>query len=382
MVLFVLIVLLAVIAFATYFNLQNFPAPTGSFAVGVTEVHVIDTKRKETNAPGAARELMLHVWYPAGKTNIQKKSDVYNADAMENIQEFMSKKSGMPQWIFAGLPSTKVYETLQAPIGLHQYPVIIMSHGAGPMVQQYTWLGQELASHGYIVVGINHTYMAAVTKFPDGRVIKSLLHQKKKEGKHVSDAWKAEQRATCVADIQFVLDYLKMSNEDQLSFLYHKLDLARIGVCGHSFGGTVAMQVCQQDARVKAGICMDQGFKGKDAKIPLLAPVLNLMAEKSHAWQGARGAEERQELIELSKQKNSKMQLVSIKDVGHAGFLDVPLLMHATVMTQLLSRFIDIDVNASSAQACKAIVNIKSVIVAFFAEHLKGNIALQIKQIP
>lgn len=368
----VVVPLLAFFIFSAWFNFQNFPAPTGSFAVGATELHAIDVQREETNELGKPRELMLHVWYPTKETKDQQKSDTYSADAMANMLAFMSKQSGMPQWLFAGLRNTKTYEAKHATVGENQYPVIVLSHGAGPMVQQYSWLGEELASHGYIVVGINHTYMAAVTRFPDGRVIESLLGKKKKEGKQIADAWKAEQRSVAVADIQFVLDYLMTINEEQASPLFHKVDLARVGVCGHSFGGTVIMQVCQRDTRVKAGVCMDQGFKGNDANIPLLAPVLNLMAEKSHAWHGERGAHERQELIALSRQESSKLSLATIPGIGHAIFLDLPLLLHTTLITQLLSHCVDFDIDASSAQARKAIEQIKSEIVSFFGKRVKN----------
>ena len=32
-------------------------------------------------------------------------------------------------------------------------------------------IAEELASHGYVVVGVNHTYESAVTVFADGRVV-------------------------------------------------------------------------------------------------------------------------------------------------------------------------------------------------------------------
>ena len=55
-------------------NLNNFPAPTGCYGVGTTELHLIDTKRKEPNNPNSPRELMLHIWYP---TNIKTENFVY-----------------------------------------------------------------------------------------------------------------------------------------------------------------------------------------------------------------------------------------------------------------------------------------------------------------
>ena len=48
--------------------------------------------------------------------------------------------------------------------------MLIFSHGWGGFRAQNTYQMQELASHGYVVVGMEHTYGAVVTVFPDGQV--------------------------------------------------------------------------------------------------------------------------------------------------------------------------------------------------------------------
>jgi predicted dienelactone hydrolase len=48
------------------------------------------------------------------------------------------------------------------------YPVLIFSHGLTGFRNQNTFEVEELASHGYIIVGIDHTYDAAATIFTDG----------------------------------------------------------------------------------------------------------------------------------------------------------------------------------------------------------------------
>jgi len=40
----------------------------------------------------------------------------------------------------------------------------------GPAIPDYTVLAENLASHGYIVVGINPTYTSNLIAFPDGRI--------------------------------------------------------------------------------------------------------------------------------------------------------------------------------------------------------------------
>ena len=51
------------------------------------------------------------------------------------------------------------------------YPVLIFSHGFGGLPELNTIQAEELASQGYVVVALNHTYDSIVNVFPDGRII-------------------------------------------------------------------------------------------------------------------------------------------------------------------------------------------------------------------
>ncbi|WP_212982567.1 alpha/beta hydrolase [Paenibacillus cineris] len=50
------------------------------------------------------------------------------------------------------------------------FPLIILSHGMGPGMVLHASQAEELASHGYVVAAIDHTYSTLATVFPDGRV--------------------------------------------------------------------------------------------------------------------------------------------------------------------------------------------------------------------
>src|SRR5215213_11145711 len=66
-----------------------------------------------------------------------------------------------------------VHAVEDAPVAADEprYPLVLLSPGSGIMPAVYTALAEELASHGFIVVGVNHTYNASVTVFADGRVV-------------------------------------------------------------------------------------------------------------------------------------------------------------------------------------------------------------------
>ena len=49
-------------------------------------------------------------------------------------------------------------------------PLVVLSPGFTSPRSTLTALAEDLASHGYVVAGIEHTYESFATAFPDGRV--------------------------------------------------------------------------------------------------------------------------------------------------------------------------------------------------------------------
>lgn len=352
-------------------NRNNFPIPTRQYGVGTIYHHLIDTHRIESNNPNAHRELMLHLWYPTNMT-IKTAETSYDQDALKNALEFIHQQSGIPFWLLSGLKKTKTYAKPNELISLNNeiYPVIIISHGAGPMIEHYTALCEELASHGYIVVGVNRPYMAPITRFPDNRIIKGLLNAKKKEGKEAAKIWKKEQAEVAIHDIDFVLNSIEKLNAQSSWPLYNKLDLDHIGICGHSAGGTLAMRMCMKDDRFKAGVALDSELR--DNKIMTFStPFLAIIGEKSHLWIGQEGKKAKEKLIQLAQMSNKHMSIIRFKDAGHGVFYDLPLLLHTTLATQIASHIMHFDIDTSSSQARDIIKNVNHCIVNFFDTVLK-----------
>lgn len=366
-------IIFVIIGTAIYYNLNNFPAPRGKFGVAKMEQYLIDTSRIETNQPGTHRELMLHIWYPSATRKASPQAP-YDPDALENALEFMHQQSSLPTWLMNGLRGTKTYAQYNKKIAADtsMYPVIIATHGSGTMIQHYTSLWEELASHGYIVIGINHPYMAAVTRFPDGRIINSFMPAKQKESKVVARAWKKEQFEVMVIDVKFVIDNLIKLNKQPDWLLYNKLDIDNLGMCGHSGGGSLTMRMCLEDKRIKAGVALDSTTRGNYALEPFDTPFLVLLCEKSHAWAGEEGKQDLKKLNVLCHKPGMNMNIITFKNVGHATFIDLPLLLHTTLLTQMLSRVIHIDLDTSSAQASNVTKIAKKYVMQFFDKYLKN----------
>jgi pimeloyl-ACP methyl ester carboxylesterase len=88
--------------------------------------------------------------------------------------------------------------------------------------------------------------------------------------------------AAWTADIGFVLSRLEeLDAGDASSRFTGRLDMSRVGVVGHSFGGAAAALFCQQDTRCKAGVDIDGAPHGSVIQSGLRQPFLFLLSDHS-----------------------------------------------------------------------------------------------------
>ncbi|MGL4622730.1 alpha/beta hydrolase [Chroococcidiopsis sp.] len=244
----------------------TFPKPTGDYAVGTTSLYFADPEREETftEDPNDKREITAKVWYPS-----EKVPGATTAPYMsEELSRALASGFGVPPQDFTKfIQSISTHSVENAPVGTAEskYPVVFLSHGGGDMPEFNTVRAEELASQGYIVVAINHTYESAVNILSDGRV---APHSP------LPDA--ADNVAARAEDIQFVLDELEKFNagSDPTGLFNGKLDLNRLGVFGVSTGGATAAEILSIDPRFKAGANLDGTLRGDTPNASLSQPYL------------------------------------------------------------------------------------------------------------
>lgn len=257
----------------------SFNQPQGPYSVGTTVYHFIDKERPDEYSanPTDNRELMVQLWYPA-EHGATEKTAAYIRD-VSAITQGLEHALSFPAWTLnhLGLVKTHAYNNIQLSSAEQKYPVLIFSHGMTGFRNQNTFQVEELASHGYIVVGIDHPYDAAATVYPDGREI--LIQMNNLSGFEGLDA----HMPLWTEDVSFILDRLEQLNkQDEQNLFTGRLDLDRIGMFGHSYGGATAVQMLMKDARIKAAINMDGTLYGDP--IPgtgLTKPYLQMNGEKS-----------------------------------------------------------------------------------------------------
>jgi dienelactone hydrolase len=261
-------------------NDMSLPNPTGNHYVGRMSIQLTDENRLEAYSDDKAdkrRELVVWIWYPCTPPPISdSKPAIYLPGRWSEADIVNGVKLGTTRF--------RCHSFENAPIDSSQtmYPVVIFSQ-AGFSVLSYSAIIEEIASHGYIVVGINHTYDAPVTIFSDGRVMP--VSQKFMEGVNSqagsfeeSFRFRAEVADYKTADFKFVVDQLEIINKAS-SVLADRLDITRLGVFGHSLGGNAALEFCRNDDRCKAAVNLDGANWNEVGKLGLTKPAMVIAAE-------------------------------------------------------------------------------------------------------
>ena len=246
---------------------DDLPEPTGPFNVGTQVFEWTDVLREEwfTKDSNDYRKLVVQAWYP---TMEESDEGISYLDFPEKRIVPLSLRIELPQYLIRHIQNVKTNSILNASVRKSNdlYPLILFSHGLGGMRMQNTVQMEELASRGYVVLAMDHTYDANVTVFSDGSIaeFRSGLREDATE----QEFWdiRIPQINTRAADLAFILDNINQfsSNGNQL---WQSTDLSKVGVFGHSFGGATSVVASFRDPRIDACINLDGWTEPIESKI-------------------------------------------------------------------------------------------------------------------
>jgi dienelactone hydrolase len=248
------------------------PWPTGPYAVGRLTYEWIDVKH----------ELFAWIWYPATPTQPSQATNEYLPSSWRSAVEHQ-RGTLLTRFLTRDLSRVRTHSIGDADVSAQRpsYPVVVMRAGLSGLVTGYTSLAEDLASHGYVVVGFDAPYRSSVVLFPDGR----LIERAPQNNLDALGEPEQEQRARELvhvwsADIGFALDQLEQLNtSDPSSKFLGRLDMQRVGVFGHSLGGATALQFCHDDSRCKAGIDVDGAPLGSVIAEGVTRPFMFLLSD-------------------------------------------------------------------------------------------------------
>jgi pimeloyl-ACP methyl ester carboxylesterase len=256
---------------------DSLPEPTGPHSVGRVSYDWVDRARTEIYAanPEDRRELVVFVWYPA-KPQAAVELAAYMPPVWAPAVEFLGLD-------VAGMRSHAIPDVAVASDN-SAYPVLVLSPSGFPPLLLGA-IAEELASHGFVVVGVNHTYETTVTAFADGRVVPTnpaatggALGPQTGSYEEVFQ----QRAAVCdykAADLASVAGQLEQLNTDPTQLLAGRLDLSRVAAFGHSFGGNAALEWCRIDRRCVAAVNLDGALWSEVGRIGLDRPAMQVLAE-------------------------------------------------------------------------------------------------------
>jgi|HubBroStandDraft_2_1064218.scaffolds.fasta_scaffold07288_6 dienelactone hydrolase len=326
------------------------PEPTGPGPVGATSLWLIDVSRPDPWAAGVnARELMVSLWYPATPSDGQRAR--YVTPAESELQLTSRGITDVPPGMLSTVRTNAVSDA--TPAGRQRgLPLALLSPGFTSPRSTLTALAEDLASHGYVVAGIDHTYESFATAFPDGRVTTCLA----RETRHRGEGFWEKVVAGRAADVSFVLDQLTGAHPAWPGAAL--IDPSRIAMAGHSIGGAAAIAAMLADSRIRAGLDMDGSTYAQIPDLGLARPFL-FLGKRSNYTPGSGGAV-------TTWERDWKLMIgwkrwLLVAGAVHASFTDLGLLADQA----------GIDIGAGLPGA-RSLDITRAYVRAFFDQHLRS----------
>ena len=246
------------------------PAPTGSFGVGRLPFELVDSSRSDPADGAHSRVVAGWIWYPATHGAAEGQERALPGEWGDLRAAASAAKLGASA--AEAMRTLTVHATTRAPWApaVTRAPVLLFAPGNGWLPTDYSVLLEDLASHGYVVVGLAPVGLADVVRLRDARTIRKTLGV----GAAIGDDQLHAHR-----DALYLLSHLADFDADKSAPWFEHLDLERIGTFGHSLGGTTALVAAFEDSLVRAAINLDGDAMGTVTEVRPRVPLLYVTSE-------------------------------------------------------------------------------------------------------
>jgi predicted dienelactone hydrolase len=405
---------LLVVAAATplvLFPVFALPKPKGPHPVGVRSFEMVDSSRPGLIAakPGGPRRLLVRVWYPAQPADGAEPRPYFTDAEARLTARTMGQLVGFgPFFTYVKHVRTNSFEDAPLMAGARGLPTVFYSHGYTSFLAQNTVLMEHLASHGYVVFSVQHTYDSSTTVFPNGDVAPAdpaLFEMNRGETTEAKAALALQKQAISAPTLDERLDGFLRLRETALAgrgdrllksgviwaadrtFVHDQLQagaappaireiaaaaqLDRVGEMGMSFGGATSGTLCMVDPRCAAGVNLDGGdfpFQAfnRDMPVPFLMfhSDMRLLADQLGAAPDSPVHGFNLFSYESFDRAGTKAGLyrIQLKDSRHLGLSDFSLFVRRPVRNPMFG----------SAPARIMIGAQNDFVLGFFDRHLRG----------
>ncbi|MGW3266609.1 alpha/beta hydrolase family protein [Streptomyces sp. NPDC001056] len=322
------------------------PAPTGPYAAGEDVIHLTDASRPDPWVPSSGpRRLTVTMVYPAvpGTGTPAPYMTLAEAAGVLQRQKLPASYGVTPQTLSS--VTTHAFDGARPQHGKH--PLVILSPAYEDPRMTLTSLATDLASHGYVVALVGHTYEDSGETLANGQTPPcAICDDPALDFDSVT--------ASRALDVSFVIDRLTHGNTAWP--LAHLIDKHEIGMAGHSLGGAAAATTMIADPRVRAGVNMDGTFHPAPMPGQINRPFLMLGAAVNHAPGGDDYTVWEQAWAALGGYK----KWLTVAGADHFSFSDLDLLLEEAGFP------------APPFSPERGVVITREYVTAFFDQTLKG----------
>ncbi len=326
------------------------PPPDGCHAVGTITVVFSDASRN--------RDLLITFWYPALRGAV-----------FAPYTDGKTVAALAAEWKLQPNFASHVHTNAKLGAAIEhggRFPLVLLEHGSGVVPAIYTILAEGLASHGFVVAATNHPPDSLIAVYPDGREVRSKPYWPENADRRTQGvAIGRFADDVLVADVRFVLDKIQeMNSRDQ--FWHGHIDLAKIGIVGHSMGGTTAALAAKEERRILAGVNLDgstyAGMNNDLRPVELHKPLL-LIATEEHASDPETHGRE-------YSGSESNTYYVVVPGSDHMSFTDARL-----IQEQFSSEAQPTSGSLELERALLTVESTRALVEEFLGKYLKGDAA-------
>ena len=337
------------------------PNPSGLYDVGTETFHWVDSTRLEwftDESPNDVREIIVQVWYPAYK-NAEMNPEPY-LDFIDLRAKTLAGAGAISEFLPRHLNHIYTNSFKNIPIikSDQLMPVVVFSHGITGTRHLHQALYEFLVSRGFIVIAPDHSFDANLTIFPDGHLAD---YRSNITGHTDSVNVRTMQMNTRVADISFILDQLVKIQSGKIDAQINaKIDLERIAVGGHSYGGSTATVVSQRDDRIKACFVLDSWISPIPQETIDDGIHIPFLFMGRPTWEGSDYPGNYPRLDNLMAHSSNPKYRLIIKGTKHLDYSDIPLF--SPIIGYVL------DVGSNPADLTVSLIN--ELVHGFLVKHL------------
>ena len=322
----IIIVILGIIALPYWLiPTHPFPQPSGQWQVGKSDLI--------WDAPSQSG-IIAKVWYPTDRDLVT------DSPYLGKIGKTFSKNlvvNLLFKLIFSHLllGHIRIPASIDAALSQSQsnFSVVLFSSGLRINFLN-SFYALEFASHGFIVVGIDHPGLSVSTMLVNGAQIG--MDKEISDGLARPDLLVSKIAVTQANQISIVLDRVMDMNFTNNSFLHQKINTNRIFAAGHSIGGSASFVACGKDLRISKSVNLDGYFYIDEIDLSRTEKDFLLILSNREKYTLDDGKSQSTHQAMMAKDKvriqqlagNANLKMLKLESASHFSFLDLPLMIN------------------------------------------------------